>query len=236
MKRRRMLEEFFANSSVMITLGFRFPTVRVSPRIRGFSRRPCWRAETMKQFCMKIDLISQGKEMTSHENALLLLTYSSTIQAKRSHLRQSKETIRSVQPTENLTFCEFDPKNIRICKRTCHSCGWDISCFWSTFYNGSSLSHFFGISTEEWRFLALSYADSVVSGVQVWNFFLSVIQGSITSHSMVSCGESVIKILATDHSIDRSYTWWIQYTVCNATEGVGKCPTQSVWSKQLMTS
>ena len=29
---------------------------------RGFSRRPCWRAETMKQFCMKIDLISQGRE------------------------------------------------------------------------------------------------------------------------------------------------------------------------------
>ena len=24
----------------------------------GFSRQPCWRAETMKQFCMKIDLIS----------------------------------------------------------------------------------------------------------------------------------------------------------------------------------
>ena len=46
----------------------------------------------------------------------------------------------------------------------------------------------------------------VVPGVQVWNFFLSVIQGSITSHSMVSCGESVIKILATDHNIDRSYT------------------------------
>ena len=46
----------------------------------GFSRRPCWRAETMKQFCMKIDLISQGREnvlflpsnmtaMTSHANA-----------------------------------------------------------------------------------------------------------------------------------------------------------------------
>ena len=44
------------------------------------SLRPCWRAETMKQFCMKIDLISQGREnvlflrsnmaaMTSHENA-----------------------------------------------------------------------------------------------------------------------------------------------------------------------
>ena len=28
----------------------------------GFSRQPCWRAETMKQFCMKIDLISQGRE------------------------------------------------------------------------------------------------------------------------------------------------------------------------------
>ena len=48
---------------------------------RGFSQRPCWRAETMKQFCMKIDLISQRREnvlflpcnmatMTSHENAL----------------------------------------------------------------------------------------------------------------------------------------------------------------------
>ena len=31
-------------------------------KYRGFSRRPCWRAETMKQFCMKIDLISQGRE------------------------------------------------------------------------------------------------------------------------------------------------------------------------------
>ena len=42
------------------------------------ARQPCWRAETMKQFCMKIDLISQGREnvlflpsnmaaMTSHE-------------------------------------------------------------------------------------------------------------------------------------------------------------------------
>ena len=49
---------------------------------RGFSRGPCWRAETMKQFCMKIDHISQRREnvlflpsnmavMTSHENALL---------------------------------------------------------------------------------------------------------------------------------------------------------------------
>ena len=28
----------------------------------GFSRQPCWRAETMKQFCMKIDLISQRRE------------------------------------------------------------------------------------------------------------------------------------------------------------------------------
>ena len=48
---------------------------------RGFSRWPCWRAETVKQFCMKIDLISQGREnvlflpsnmaeMTSNENAL----------------------------------------------------------------------------------------------------------------------------------------------------------------------
>ena len=40
--------------------------------------RPCWRAETMKQFCIKIDIISQGREnvlflpsnMASHENAL----------------------------------------------------------------------------------------------------------------------------------------------------------------------
>ena len=50
---------------------------------RGFSRRPCWRAETLKQFCMKIDLISQRREnvlflpsnmaaMTSHENALYI--------------------------------------------------------------------------------------------------------------------------------------------------------------------
>ena len=49
---------------------------------RGFSWRPCWRAETIKQFCMKIDLISQRREnvlflpssmaaMTSHENVLL---------------------------------------------------------------------------------------------------------------------------------------------------------------------
>ena len=30
---------------------------------RGFSRRSCWRAETMKQFCVKIDLISQRREM-----------------------------------------------------------------------------------------------------------------------------------------------------------------------------
>ena len=48
---------------------------------RGFPRWPCWRAETMKQFCVKINLISQGREnvlflpsnmaaMTSHENAL----------------------------------------------------------------------------------------------------------------------------------------------------------------------
>ena len=47
---------------------------------RGFSWWPCWRAETMKQFCMKIDLISQRREnvlllpsnmaMMSHENAL----------------------------------------------------------------------------------------------------------------------------------------------------------------------
>ena len=29
---------------------------------RGFSRQPCWRAETMKQFCMKVDLISQRRE------------------------------------------------------------------------------------------------------------------------------------------------------------------------------
>ena len=29
---------------------------------RGFSRRPCWRTETMKQFCMKINLISQRRE------------------------------------------------------------------------------------------------------------------------------------------------------------------------------
>ena len=29
---------------------------------RGFSWRPCRRAETIKQFCMKIDLISQGEE------------------------------------------------------------------------------------------------------------------------------------------------------------------------------
>ena len=50
---------------------------------QGFfnSWRPCWRAETMKQFCMKIDLISQERKnvlflpsnmaaMTSRENAL----------------------------------------------------------------------------------------------------------------------------------------------------------------------
>ena len=55
--------------------------LRKIPQYRGFSWWPCWRAETMKQFCMKIDLISQGREnvlflpsnmaaMTSHENAL----------------------------------------------------------------------------------------------------------------------------------------------------------------------
>ena len=33
---------------------------------RGFSRRPRWRAETIKQFCLKIDLISQ------RENVLFL--------------------------------------------------------------------------------------------------------------------------------------------------------------------
>ena len=47
---------------------------------RIFSWRPCWRAETIKQFCMKIYLISKGRDnvlflpsnmaaMTSHENA-----------------------------------------------------------------------------------------------------------------------------------------------------------------------
>ena len=30
------------------------------PQYRGFSRQPCWRAET---FCIKIDLISQGREI-----------------------------------------------------------------------------------------------------------------------------------------------------------------------------
>ena len=30
-------------------------------RNRGFSRRPCWRAETMKQFCMKIILFPRGQ-------------------------------------------------------------------------------------------------------------------------------------------------------------------------------
>ena len=50
---------------------------------RGFSQQPCWRAETMKQFCMKIDLISQRENvlflpsnmaaMTSHENALYII-------------------------------------------------------------------------------------------------------------------------------------------------------------------
>ena len=55
--------------------------LNVTPANREFSRWPCWRAETMKQFCMKIDLISQGREnvlslpsnmaaMMSHENAL----------------------------------------------------------------------------------------------------------------------------------------------------------------------
>ena len=49
---------------------------------RIFSWRPCWRAETIKQFCMKIYLISKGRDnvlflpsniaaMTSHENAPL---------------------------------------------------------------------------------------------------------------------------------------------------------------------
>ena len=31
---------------------------------RGFSRRPCWRVETMKQFCMKIDLQHGGNYVT----------------------------------------------------------------------------------------------------------------------------------------------------------------------------
>ena len=50
---------------------------------QGFfnSWRPCWRAETMKQFCMKIDLISQERkfvvfalqhaEMMSHDPSIL---------------------------------------------------------------------------------------------------------------------------------------------------------------------
>ena len=57
-------------------------TCRNTP-YRGFSRRPCWRAETMKQFCMKIYLISEGREnvlfmpssmaaMTSRQNALFI--------------------------------------------------------------------------------------------------------------------------------------------------------------------
>ena len=37
---------------------------------RGFSWQPCWRAETMKQFCMKIDLISQGRENVLFNSAL----------------------------------------------------------------------------------------------------------------------------------------------------------------------
>ena len=55
-----------------------FAYVAITTNVCMFSRRPCWRAETMKQFYMKIDLISQRREnvlflasnmapMTSHE-------------------------------------------------------------------------------------------------------------------------------------------------------------------------
>ena len=55
----------------------------------------CWRAETMKQFCMKIDLIFQRREnvlflpsnmaaMTSHENALFVSLYNPSLKTTRS--------------------------------------------------------------------------------------------------------------------------------------------------------
>ena len=74
--------EIYCNAKIFHCSVVQHTWGRVAGGCRGFSRRPYWRAETMKQFCMKIDLNSQGREtvlflpsnmaaMTSHENALL---------------------------------------------------------------------------------------------------------------------------------------------------------------------
>ena len=48
---------------VMVGLVLCIYSVMHMAKYRGFSRRPCWTAETMEQFCMKIYFISRGEKM-----------------------------------------------------------------------------------------------------------------------------------------------------------------------------
>ena len=49
-KKKKEKKEYYVTTS--------YKCIQVAAVYRGFSRQPHWRAETMKQFCMKIDLIS----------------------------------------------------------------------------------------------------------------------------------------------------------------------------------
>ena len=103
---------------------------------RGFSRQPCWRAEAMKQFCMKIDIISQRREnvlflpsnmaaMTSHENALYCLFafsmylyhYQGCSHYNSHYLNSSAE---QSQPTKLLTssYCREEYSKMSVPWRT----------------------------------------------------------------------------------------------------------------------
>ena len=56
---------------------------------RGFSQRPCWRAETMKRFCMKIDLISQTWRQWRHMKLYERLSGRSRGRGKRGRSPQT---------------------------------------------------------------------------------------------------------------------------------------------------